>query len=374
MNSGSSSNLKGLHFPTSTTGYAVGDNGTILKTTDQGVSWTEMTTSYAGYWFWDVHFTSENIGYVVGETDPQSNPSGNGVILKTIDGGVTWTSLFSGNPDPIRDLFVLDANTLFASGGAESTTSYLWKSTDAGATWTATGPSYYDATLGGLYFLDANTGFFGLYESVFGNINPGSMTWMQTTDAGSTFNPSLISNSAGFWVFSTDFASPSIGYSSRATYSGIDSVYIKKTIDGGNSWTENTIPNYLGSIYNIDFIDANIGYGVGGTSSMSTVFKTIDGGATWISESTGTTEMLRASFFIDENTGIAVGDNGKIIKRQVSNAGINTVPSEIVSFEIYPNPTYGNSIIEVETQEPVNISISVVSIEGKTDKTTTLPL
>ncbi len=273
--------------------------------------------------------------------------------------------MFSGNPDPIRDLFVLDDNTLFASGGAESTTSYLWKSTDAGATWSSTGPSYYDATLGGLYFLDANTGFFGMYESVFGNINPGAMTWMQTTDGGTTFNPTLISNSPGYWVFSTDFASSTIGFSSRSTYSGIDSVYIKKTVDGGSNWTENTIPNYLGSIYNIDFIDANIGYGVGGTSSNSTVFKTIDGGTTWISESTNTTEMLHSSFFFDENTGIAVGVNGKIIKRQVGNAGINTISSEIASFKIYPNPTYGNSIIEVESKESMKVNVQVISIEGK---------
>jgi len=364
MNSGSTNNLKGVHFPSSTTGYAVGVDGTILKTTDQGLTWSSTTNAYAGYWFWDVHFTSENVGYVVGETDPQNNPSGNGIILKTTDGGSTWTSMFSGNPDPMRDIFVLDDNTIFASGGAELTTSYIWKSTDAGVTWNTTGPSFYDAMIGGIYFLNTNRGFFGMYESTHGNINPGAMTWMNTSNGGTTFNSDFINNSAGYWNFSTDFPSETIGYSSKSTYSGSDVVYIKKTIDGGINWTELEIQNYLGSIYNIDFINENIGYSVGGTSSNSSVFKTTDGGATWVSESTGTSEMLRSSYFFNGTTGIAVGDDGKIIKRNKTN-GINSTSSQLTSVNVYPNPTLKSSIISIETDRSLAVKLNVVSIDGK---------
>jgi len=219
--------------------------------------------------------------------------------------------------------------------------------------------------IGGIYFLNINRGFFGMYESTHGNINPGAMTWMNTINGGTTFNSDFINNSAGYWNFSTDFPTATIGYSSRSTYSGIDSVYIKKTIDGGDNWTENAIQNYLGTIYNIEFINENIGYGVGGTTSNSTVFKTTNGGTTWVSESTGTSEMLRSSYFFDGNTGIAVGDNGKIIKRKVGTGGINSTFSEITSVNVYPNPTNGISIIEIESVKSMTAKLQVFSIEGK---------
>lgn len=364
MNSGSTSNLRGVHFPTTMIGYAVGNDGAILKSTDQGVTWSGTTNEYPGYWFWDVHFTNENVGYVVGETNPQTNPSGNGIILKTTDGGANWMSMFSGNPDPIRDLFVLDENTLFACGGAEMTTTYVLKSIDAGATWNATGASYSDAIMGGMYFLDANTGFMGLYESVFGTVNPTSMTWLETSD-GSNFNTTVIPNSISYWNFATDFVTTTIGYSTRSTYSGIDSVYVKKTIDGGVTWLESAIQNYLGSIYSIDFIIANIGYGVGGTGLNSSIFRTDDGGNTWISEEAGTTEELHGTYFFDENVGISVGNNGTIIKREPDNVGTDDISSMLISTSVYPNPTSGSSVMEVEINESMRVKVLMVSIEGK---------
>jgi photosystem II stability/assembly factor-like uncharacterized protein len=68
----------GLNFPNSSTGYTVGYNGVIYKSTNSGVSWNSQNSG-TGNTLNDVFFVNEIVGSAVGE---------NGTILKTIDGGI----------------------------------------------------------------------------------------------------------------------------------------------------------------------------------------------------------------------------------------------------------------------------------------------
>lgn len=342
--SGTTNNLRAVHFPSSTIGYAVGNDGTIIKTINGGTSWTSLTSSYPGFMFWDVHFVSPDTGYVCGESDPGFDPSGLGTIIKTTDGGLTWTTSVSGSAIPMRDLFVINKDTLFACGGAEGINGKIIKSYDGGTTWSPIGPTYYDAMLGGLYFLNANNGFLGVYESVFGTTHPTEAAWLGTVDGGTTFSSLVITGSSSYWNFSTDFPDQNTGYSTRSTYA-IDVVYLRKTTDGGITWTENTIAGFTGSIYCNDFLNASNGYIVGGSGVIK---KTIDGGATWTTEISGTTEDLHSVFFVSSALGFAVGDNGKILKYS---SGVTDI---LESFEtstalIYPTPS--NDFFQIKNIE-----------------------
>ena len=73
--------LKSLAF-TDNTGYAVGFEGNILKTTDNGKNWITQQTD-KDYSLSSVYFTDSLIGYTVGS---------NGTILKTMDGGINQTA------------------------------------------------------------------------------------------------------------------------------------------------------------------------------------------------------------------------------------------------------------------------------------------
>lgn len=84
---------------------------------------------------------------------------------------------------------------------------------------------------------------------------------------------------------------------------------------------QNPLPEYksLSSVY---FPSHDTGYAVGGDSG--TVIKTIDGGITWNSINSGTTNLLLDVYFFNNDTGYATGTSGTIIK--TTNGGSTWIP------------------------------------------------
>jgi len=72
--------LNSVKFIDATTGWAVGNFGTILRTTNGGADWTSQSSGTTEYLF-GVSFTDENNGTAVGL---------DGTILKTTNGGSTF--------------------------------------------------------------------------------------------------------------------------------------------------------------------------------------------------------------------------------------------------------------------------------------------
>ena len=70
--------LLSVSFIDANTGTAVGGYGTILRTTDGGESWTPQISGTTNT-LWDVSLVGANIGTVVGA---------NGTILRTTTGGM----------------------------------------------------------------------------------------------------------------------------------------------------------------------------------------------------------------------------------------------------------------------------------------------
>jgi photosystem II stability/assembly factor-like uncharacterized protein len=101
---------------------AVGDIGLILRTEDGGVTWTQQVSGTTQY-LSGVSFTDANTGTVVG---------GGGTILHTTDGGATWTQQVSGTTQYLAGVSFTDTNAGTVVGG-EGT---ILHTTDGGATWT----------------------------------------------------------------------------------------------------------------------------------------------------------------------------------------------------------------------------------------------
>ncbi|MDO8849025.1 MAG: Ig-like domain-containing protein, partial [Coriobacteriia bacterium] len=84
--------LRSVAFVSATTGFAAADNGVIVKTTDGGESWTQVRAADA-YTFRGIDFWSASTGVAVDHY---------GKVASTTDGGDTWTNV-DFNPYPTMD-------------------------------------------------------------------------------------------------------------------------------------------------------------------------------------------------------------------------------------------------------------------------------
>jgi len=104
LNSGTTKDLHSIFFQDSQVGYVVGGNE-ILKTVDGGDSWTKQTVpGYSNYYC--IYFPSLMVGYVTGDNR----------ILKTIDGGNNWNQIAAGPLDTRHSVLFLNPDTGFVTG------------------------------------------------------------------------------------------------------------------------------------------------------------------------------------------------------------------------------------------------------------------
>jgi len=127
--------LRAVAVSDSQTATAVGDHGTIVRTSDGGATWT-LQGSTSSVDLRGVSFVDSNTGnwpWVAAGPSRLLPPS----LVRTTDGGATWTPQPSGRPFPERRIF-RDANTGTAVGGTSQMggSAVILRTVDGGATWT----------------------------------------------------------------------------------------------------------------------------------------------------------------------------------------------------------------------------------------------
>jgi len=84
---GAANSINGVSFGTSLVGYACGDNGSIYKSTDGGLTWAVKNTGVANVKYNAISFKDASNGIVAGN---------NGTAYMTNNGGDTWQPLVTG--------------------------------------------------------------------------------------------------------------------------------------------------------------------------------------------------------------------------------------------------------------------------------------
>jgi len=136
-----------MYFPDSNFGYAVGETGTIVKTTNAGLNWTIQNT-YTSYRLHSVFFPDADTGYAVGEV---------GSLLRTVDGGITWTYKNLGISNSLNSVYFTDTKTGYIVGD-DNIKALILKTTDGGNTWTDQSVSTYE-WITSVFFVNGNVGF-----------------------------------------------------------------------------------------------------------------------------------------------------------------------------------------------------------------------
>jgi photosystem II stability/assembly factor-like uncharacterized protein len=95
-----------VSFTDANTGTAVGSNGVIVRTTDGGATWSQQQSGVL-FDLFDVSFLDADNGIAVGDV---------GIIVRTTDSGATWVTQDSGTTAQLLGASLVDVDTASAVG------------------------------------------------------------------------------------------------------------------------------------------------------------------------------------------------------------------------------------------------------------------
>ncbi len=219
-----------------------GAEGGVWKTQDGGTTWTPLTDSQPALAIGALAIDPSNSQIVyagTGEGNFNGDAYGGAGVLKTVDGGKTWTLLAGGTFDQLSFLALAvsprDGQMLLAAVPFAG----VYRSADGGATWKnvlqgegdnvffdPSNSSVAYAALGGAF------GPAGIYKS-----NDAGITWKASNGAGATVLPPANAGRANVAIApsspKTLYASFEVTTNANSTMPGLYT-----SADGGATWTE----------------------------------------------------------------------------------------------------------------------------------------
>jgi photosystem II stability/assembly factor-like uncharacterized protein len=333
--------FRGIAFPggQDLIGFAAGEqytyngNGIVLKTTNGGESWTQIWSDTAHKGIEAMSFVNSNTGYVCGW---------NRYCAKTTDSGVTWTSLNPGGTDPVyiyTSVDFIDENHGVVGTQLEEAAA-MYVTNDGGTTWTAaTGvvdiPYKITHTPNGNYYSISNGG--RIQKSV-----DGGLTW--TT---------IYNNQLNLLV--------GISFYDNMTAIVTCETNLLKTTDGGATWTQSIVsPDTEGFIWrDVAWTSPNDLVLVG---TPDLVYESTNGGTTWTwaNETIFNAEPALYDIAVTGTKVHVCGSQGNFYTKLLPDLGISN-PS-VPQIGIYPNPV--KDILNLASIEPI-ISVAVYTVNGQ---------
>jgi len=212
----------------------------------------------------------------------------NGLLLKTIDGGINWEIIETGYPNNLRTVCFIDKLTGWVCGE----NGIILRTTDGGFNFTRQDTRLGTFDIISVFFTSTDRGYAACSNGVLLNTSNGGLNWIPVI-----FNPQPSFSKVYF-------VNHDVGWLIGGN--GI----IKKTTDSGKSWFDQNsgVTTILSSIC---FIDMSNGW-ICGQSGL--ILRTMDGGNSWGSISSTTTNWLLSICFIDKTTGLSVGRNGILLR------------------------------------------------------------
>ena len=313
--------------------------GGVWRSTDGGSSWMPMNDQLPSLAVSCVvaHPTNSNIIYI--GTGDHFGYAGDGVgVLKSIDGGATWTqtglSWQLSSALSIYEMVIDPGNpeTLVAA-----TSDGIYRTVDGGASWMqqlnlASGRNTYDIVINptnsnilfaALYSYNSSNN--GVYKSIDNGVTWTKLAGGLPVDGATTGRISL----------SISPSNPNIVYAgfSKASDSALLGIY--RTSDGGNTWTlQSTAPNHYGSqgwyanVIAVDPANPDVVY-----SGWLYMYKSTNGGVTW----TNVTTSIHVDFHaIAFNAGaLYVGNDGGVYKSTNGGSAWTDLNTGLVTMQIY---------------------------------------
>lgn len=347
--------LHSLDFVNDSTLFAVG--GGCFKSTDFGVTWTEVNTNMTTSALFSIQFLNSQIGYIGG---------GNGNIIKTIDGGTTWTLQPNSVGDEIHSVSFSNPDT----GWVVSYYKIAY-TTNGGQTWTIQktdfGAGYWDC-----YAINGTTCVVSGWAGRIEKTTNGGVTW------------TIVNSIPNSDIHDIDFCNDSLGYAVGAHST------ILKTTDGGNTWIQDTLDNLNKILNTVDCISSDYVYVMGGSAVYNSDFScfnitaTVDGpgniepeGIQTVAENSSLTfniypyaQAQVAGLVIDGVPILPPTNNSYTFSSVTAHHTIvalfvSAVEADHLNLSIFPNPTSNEIVIKKSLEGTGPIHYELVDFLGR---------
>jgi len=264
------------------TGWIINGSRNVFKTEDGGLSWVQYVDNDKSMPFLrSIAMGDANRGWI-----GTVNGGSDRVLYETRDGGDRWTNIShlirGSKPGGICGMWAVNNRVVYGVGSFFEGPWFI-RSLDGGTSWSSRIVSGNVRTLVDVYFQNENVGI--IVGGTGANFD-GNAVVLRTTDGGDhwteVFQSSRHPDVGGEWGWKISFPTELVGYVSVEYPSNTPAGHpakVLKTIDGGLTWTELSIPGSTehAGLQGIGFLTADVGWATGrGTTSLTT-----DGGLTW---------------------------------------------------------------------------------------------
>lgn len=307
-----------VSFPTTNIGYLSGWKGNVIKTENNANSWffisRYMPTSVSTKNYNGVAFITTQLGYLVGGDDTSQT------IIKTTDGGYSWSIQKNMNGAILNSVYFFDAN----NGIAVGKNGLILKTNDGGNNWNTVVANGTAANrhFNKIIFQNSTSGI------IVGGGDYEIQSILKTTDGGNTWN-TIVDDTTGFALNGVAYRT------AQDVYAVGNGAIIKESTDGGNTWSSLVLPDSINDPFN----------------------------------------NLRTVHFANEYTGAFGGDNGKLFvylgnlppvpSVTTDSAKVNSVDNTIQFFgSVNPNGTNIHALFEYGTSP--NELINTVAVTPDT--------
>jgi photosystem II stability/assembly factor-like uncharacterized protein len=313
--------------------------GGIWETTDGGTTWAPRTDNQQTLIMGSLAYAPSDPSIVYAGTGDADAVGPGAGVLKSVDGGETWTLLASRLfTNAAISRIVVDptnANVVYAavnnSSGGFTGPYGVWKSTDGGNTWTVLTTHVFAQPVENIWDLALDPSSPQTLYAAMGSFDPTTNGIYKSTNGGKTWAPA-----GNFPHVATASIRVAIAPSSTQTLyaaSATSPPALYKSTDGGQTWTKlSNVPDYLtpqggyDSTLAVDPSNPDVIY-AGGTSDGGgpNLIESRDGGTTWGditfgADFTGPHTDVHAMTF-DASGRLLVGNDGGLWRLDNPNPG-----------------------------------------------------
>ncbi|MFI5219409.1 MAG: T9SS type A sorting domain-containing protein [Bacteroidia bacterium] len=370
--------IVGLAPLSASTAYVVSSDinfsGKVLKTTNGGVTWTQLNVAPFPMFYENIYFFNANDGVVLGDTNLSTNDGFHAIFI-TNDGGTNWMQVPAANipvQDPAEAFYPFSMEAAGNTIWTVSTTAHVWKSVDKGLHWVSNPTDRSEAVTSNLKMRDAMHGLWGIEGELY-RTTDGGVTWIEVNLTGTffTFDLAYVPGTASTYI-STGGDTSDVDFFTGGLH-GLGSSY---SVDDGNTWiTIDTAVDHLA----IDMVSPIKGFCGGFNTGTSDGVFNYEGPALGYSCGNNHTYMCHHGHTI------CVANN-KILKHLLhgdylgacvpnyrsggeSNVEEINLTDENVVLTVFPNPFSSSTTVSFTLYESQNVSLMIFDLNGRLIKT-----